>query len=298
MPFGAIENVDSYVPSQRFYSFLIDMARREGIEDLGLNVGQKFGADNIDPKMSMLLRQSPSLFQGILKASDLGNGSVSQIKMGILLPLHSSSTYFYFYPSCGSVHPVVRHIGWFGIQILIGIVRVFSGPHWQPTEIGLMMQNGPHRGIREQFRNVRMRVSRPCFYIKIPKAQLGIPPLNFDAAETAFNFEHTSDDFVSSLRQTLHAYVEERDLSIEFAAELCLISKRSLQRKLQNMGTCYSEVLDMARFDVASRMLQDPNMNVLNVAHRLRYSNPTHFSRAFRRIAGLNPRDYRKAHIR
>jgi len=297
LPYGVLEKVDSYVPSHRFYAFLTDMVRREGIEGLGLHVGQKFGADNIDPKMSRLLRQSSTLYQGILKACEFGNGSVSQIKMGILLPPHSSNAFLYIHPSCGAVNPVVRHIGWFSVQTLIGIVREFSGPHWLPAEIGLMMPNEPRRDIRERFPGVRLRVSQSCFYIIVPKARLSIPPLNFDAAEIAFTFEHTSDDLVGSLRQTLRSYVEERDLNIEFAAEMCLTSKRSLQRKLRNAGTRYSKVLDLARFDVASQMLQDPDMKVLDVAHRLRYSDPAHFSRAFRRIAGVNPREYRMAHI-
>jgi len=51
-------------------------------------------------------------------------------------------------------------------------------------------------------------------------------------------------------------------------------------------------VLNHARFRVASRMLQDPGMRVTDVAHRLGYSDVAHFSRAFRRIAGVSPSEY------
>jgi AraC-like DNA-binding protein len=105
-----------------------------------------------------------------------------------------------------------------------------------------------------------------------------------------------SSNFADSLKQVLHAYIQESNLSIEFAAEQCNISKRSLQRILAETGTCYSEVLDQARFDVASRMLQAPDTKVTDIADRLGYSCPTHFSRAFRRTAGVNPREYRLAY--
>jgi AraC-like DNA-binding protein len=93
----------------------------------------------------------------------------------------------------------------------------------------------------------------------------------------------------------LYAYIQESDLSIEVAAELCHMSKRTLQRRLTELGTRYLAVLAQARFDAARRMLQAPDMKVTNVAQLLRYGDSAHFARAFRRISGVNPSVYRQA---
>ena len=61
-------------------------------------------------------------------------------------------------------------------------------------------------------------------------------------------------------------------------------------------GTRYSEVLDQTRFDAASELLQDPDIKVTDVALQLGYSDSAHFSRAFKRVAGVNPRVYRQAY--
>ena len=103
-------------------------------------------------------------------------------------------------------------------------------------------------------------------------------------------------DFIGSVTKVLHSYIHESDLSLEFTAELCGMSKRSLQRKLKVTGTHYSEILENVRFDVACDMLQKPDMNVADIAHTLGYSDSSHFSRAFRRISGINPLGYRKQH--
>lgn len=57
-----------------------------------------------------------------------------------------------------------------------------------------------------------------------------------------------------------------------------------------------TEVLDQTRFDAASELLQDPDIKVTDVALQLGYSDSAHFSRAFKRVAGVNPRVYRQAY--
>ena len=130
------------------------------------------------------------------------------------------------------------------------------------------------------------------------KTLLSRPPFTHEAAtpgSSPIHYATFSNDFVGSLRQVLFSYIQEKDLGLKLVAELCNTSKRSLQRKLTEKGTRFSEMVDHVRFHAASRMLQDPDMTVTDVSHLLGYSDPTHFSRAFRRIAGVNPRMYRQA---
>jgi AraC-like DNA-binding protein len=217
--------------------------------------------------------------------------------MGLLQPPNNDHTYFFHSPSCDADNPAIEQIGWFGITGLIGMVRVFAGPKWHPSEIGVMTNRAPCLFIREQFWATRIRLSQPYSYITLQNELLSLPPLT-DESDTPspIHCEPLSNDFAGSLKQVLHSYIQENDLSIDYTAALCNTSKRSLQRKLTVSGTRYSEVLDQARFELACRMLRDPDTNVTNVAHRLGYSHSTHFARAFRRIAGVTPRAYRQAY--
>ena len=301
MPFLALENLNNYVPSHRFWAFLVNAARIEGIEDLGFRVGHKNGADSVDPKLTNLLQQSPTLYHGLLSASELTNKTISHCRLGLIQPAHSEQAYFFHSPSCDAQNPAIEQIGWFGLTMLIETVRIFAGPEWQPKEIGLMTHHLPCSSIREQFPGTRMRLSQDYSYIALDNALLSLPPFTQAAAKpksSHLDYDPCSEDFVGSLKQVLSSYIHEQHLSIDFASELCNTSKRSLQRKLKDMGTHYSEVLDHARFQVASQILRDSDMKVTDVARLLGYSDPTHFSRAFRRIAGINPRAYRQANLR
>lgn len=301
MPFCALENLNNYVPSHRFWAFVVNAARVEGIEDLGFRVGHKNGANSADPKLTNLLQQSPTLYHGLLKASELTNKTVSHCRLGLIRPAHSEQVFFFHSPSCDADNPAIEQIGWFGLTTLIGMVRAFAGPEWQPSEIGLMTRHLPCRSIREQFSGTRMRLSQDWSYIAFDHALLSLPPFIQATAEpgsSPLRYEPCSEDFAGSLKQILSSYIQEQNVSIDLASELCNTSKRSLQRKLKDMGTCYSEVLDYARFQVSSQMLRDLDIKVADVAQLLGYSDPTHFSRAFRRIAGISPRAYRQANLR
>ena len=64
LPWYALEDVNNYVPSHRFWKFLVCMSRSEGIQDLGFRVGDRFGADGGDPHMTELLYKAPTLYRG------------------------------------------------------------------------------------------------------------------------------------------------------------------------------------------------------------------------------------------
>jgi transcriptional regulator GlxA family with amidase domain len=77
------------------------------------------------------------------------------------------------------------------------------------------------------------------------------------------------------------------------AAELAGTSSRTLQRRLIRYGTSYAELGQEVRVQVARKMLSDDSMRICDVARMTGYENPQHFSRAFRRMTGLSPTEYR-----
>ena len=297
LPVCALEDVNNFIPSHRFWQFLIDMAYGQDIPDLGFHVGQKYGANSADPHLTDLLVRSPTLYQGLIKASELINRTVSHCKVGFVQPPRSQYIHYFHSPSCDANNPAIQQIGWFGILGLIGMARVFLGSKWQPDEIGVMLNHPPSRFIREQFSGTRIRLAQPYSWFSLDKSQLSSPPPGHQATAPgypALHHEVLATDFVGSVKQVMHSYVCEKKFTIDFIAGVCDMSKRSLQRRLAEKGTRYSIVLDEVRFDVAKWMLQDVNMRIADISEQLGYSDATHFARTFRRIAGVSPKVYRQ----
>lgn len=101
-------------------------------------------------------------------------------------------------------------------------------------------------------------------------------------------------DIVEILRLMLPSYLDERVPTLAEVAEMAGVSTRTFQRKLSQVELTYSDILDTVRFERASTILRDTDSKIIEAAFASGYTDPAHFSRAFRRIAGVTPRQFRE----
>lgn len=73
------------------------------------------------------------------------------------------------------------------------------------------------------------------------------------------------------------------------------MSVRSLQRKLQQSGTSFRQLLDQTREELARQYICDRGADLTEIAFLLGFSEHSAFSRAFKRWTGQTPSDMRRA---
>ena len=83
-------------------------------------------------------------------------------------------------------------------------------------------------------------------------------------------------------------------LSIDCIAEDLRLSKRTLQRRLQQQGANFAQLRDVLRFHYAIKYLIDEHMSVDAVSKALDFSDRTSFTNAFKRWTSLSPSVFRK----
>ena len=85
-------------------------------------------------------------------------------------------------------------------------------------------------------------------------------------------------------------YVSEQQ-----AASMLDTSVRTLTRRLSDHGLTYGALIDEVRFNAAREMLLTSEMKIVDVARSVGFEDHSDFSRMFRRIGGLTPREYVQA---
>jgi AraC-like DNA-binding protein len=70
------------------------------------------------------------------------------------------------------------------------------------------------------------------------------------------------------------------------------MSDRTLRRRLRKESTSYQEILDDVRAELAGHYLTKEKRGIEEVAFLLGFSDPSAFSKAFRRWTGQTPADF------
>ncbi|MDP3816484.1 AraC family transcriptional regulator [Pseudomonas sp.] len=94
-------------------------------------------------------------------------------------------------------------------------------------------------------------------------------------------------------RQVLCRLLPQGEPKREAVAHTLHLSQRTLQRRLQEEGSSFQQLLDDTRRELAQQYLGQPNLSLLEVAYLLGFADPSNFFRAFRRWFGVTPGEYR-----
>jgi AraC-like DNA-binding protein len=96
-----------------------------------------------------------------------------------------------------------------------------------------------------------------------------------------------------SLADAAAAMIAQRlssgEASLRDVARRLDLSERTLRRRLQQSGVSFSELVSRVRRDLADDWLQRTDFNLKHISYLLGYSDPTAFSRAYKRWTGRSP---------
>jgi len=238
-------------------------------------------------------RRAPTLLEGLRVSSRFARAEGSHVDFG-LEELGDSVLFWHRGPH--DDHPGFPQMETYFVQVLLGCARAFLGAGWEAPVIGLESPRVPEK-FQAAYPGSRVLVAQPLHFIEIPRALLSRPPVRRAVTRDASppSTSELPSGFAESLGGLLESYVSDGKLSLGFAAELAGLSTRTLQRQLRAAGVSFSDLVGSARYRVAARMLEDPAHTVTDVAHFVGYDDSSHFTRAFRRMAGVPPTDFRRS---
>lgn len=81
----------------------------------------------------------------------------------------------------------------------------------------------------------------------------------------------------------------------ETIANALHISLRSLQRKLREEDVTYKDLLEDTRRELAMQYIRESYRSIGEITYLLGFSEPSNFTRAFKRWTGMSPAEYRES---
>lgn len=129
----------------------------------------------------------------------------------------------------------------------------------------------------------------------VPNADVGLYPVLQQHAETLLQERTRSDQGIAAqvhaaiIRNLAHDRVR-----LSSIAEELKLSPRTLQRKLNEAGASFQQVLDQARFALATDYLRQDSLSLVDISFLLGYQEQSAFTHAFKEWAGVNPGAWRE----
>ena len=181
------------------------------------------------------------------------------------------------------------------ISIIIQVIRLCAGPKWLPPEVKI---SSSHKALPfpDEWKNIRFVWGSDTTDIKIPEKILALPvekqatKKTSDYKKTTGSAPYTALNFTELVR----TQILTKSLGIENAAQQTGISPKTLQRKLLQDNTSYSGIAEELRFELAQTRLKSSATPIHTIARELGYEHHANFTRAFKRMSGITPQEYRK----
>jgi AraC family transcriptional regulator, positive regulator of tynA and feaB len=109
-----------------------------------------------------------------------------------------------------------------------------------------------------------------------------------------------SDKRLQEVLRYIEVHLSDPKLSITTVAKGCGISTRYLSFLLKLHGTPFSTLVWEKRLKMASRWLaqsKPTDISISEIAYRVGFKSPAHFSRMFKRVYNVCPREHRAAGV-
>lgn len=293
LPTSLEEKAHHFIPLLRAVDFAEAAQRAQGIVDFGFQASQRLQFCHLSEKLRAVIGYSPTLFSALQQVCKWASLEDTVLTMWLERCDDHVKICSRLLGTAGVAH--LEHSQWLQNIFPIHIVRQFAGPGWVPATMAFEARYTPSSQTQSRWPGTRFLSGQAASWIDVPVALLGLPNLANDLPASPAEDEAGpyGNDIIGALRLMLPSYLDEGTPTVAEVAEMAGVSVRSLQRKLSGAGLSYSDLLGAARFENAARLLRDTDAKIIEVAFSSGYADPAHFTRAFRRLSGVTPRDYR-----
>ncbi len=294
-----LEDGDARAPAVSVARLWHEAGRLTGADTFGLDLGAAFSESTM-PLAGRLICASGSLGEGLARVfeyyrvfNDVHPADIKAEGDQVVVEVHTKAI-----PLALPRHAVEFAFSWF-----VAVASRAVGERVHLTRVSF--QHGPPRdaGAHARVFGCPVAFDADETLMVVPMHLLERPNASPDPYLVELLASHAQNllaklparaSTVARLRAVLAELLPRADASIELVSEAMGASPRSLQRKLREEGTTFSEVTDDLRADLAKEHLRGRAKSIAEIALLVGFSDQSAFHRAFVRWTGKTPGEFRK----
>ena len=297
LPAEIPDKPDGYLPKLPVLVFLDNISQREGIDECGLRTAHYQKTNRLTQLLFSHIAGAPTLKSALELFARFVR--IEDVSVKLWLAYETNHVRVCIHDSTPDVTATnLRIADWTQLTLFLKIIQMFTGNNWYPKRMGFAANASLHNYAYAQFPNTELHINQQYSWIEMPYHLLTLSSASHAQPSTtkiaAISETSLDINLPTALMHLINSYLHDDTLSINTLAEISGMSLRSLQRRLSETGTSYSELLEQVRIEKSMEMLENFESKIIDVAYSMGYSDPSHFSRAFRRVTGFSPRIYRQ----
>lgn len=186
------------------------------------------------------------------------------------------------------------------MALFIQLCRLTKSSEFKPTRVELQRPKPTNTAKFDAFFQCPIAYDSPDNSLFFSRSLLNEPLPNANPALARANDQvvidylkqHDKQDIISTLRALIIENLPSGTLDQNRIASELHMSARSLQRKLRERDSSFTQIVENVRKELAQSYLRDAARSVGEVTYLLGYTEPSNFSRSFKKWTGLSPAEY------
>ncbi|KHT62226.1 AraC family transcriptional regulator [Photobacterium gaetbulicola] len=188
----------------------------------------------------------------------------------------------------------------FAILFLVEFIRHATKQPWSPTYIAMQSDAADKLAQILKCKETKFFTKRKIGAVALSNEILNLPyhsAASFAVSSSSSNSPKTIT-YIESIYLALSPYLCKQSMTITEAAKILGTTPRTLQRRLSQEHTSFKHIRENIMLATACRLMEEKDFSLTDIAVELGYADIAHFSRAFRKLTGFPPKDYRKKFVR
>ncbi|GHD20131.1 AraC family transcriptional regulator [Halioglobus japonicus] len=292
-----LANPDWRIPQREFNALLAACVEESEDEAFGLVAAEQLQAQVLHG-LGLAWLASDSILDGLKRLVRFGKLLTTASNMKLSEDGDYIRLEFGPIPLSDNYHPAVRD---FGVGIVARMCHLSLGDFIPPASVQLERPRPANPERWESLLSTHVEFDAPHTSVAWYKSDILEPLVTGDPALARVNDEQAQAYLDGFLAHSISRDVVDKIVqhlpdgppSQQQIADAMHVSNRTLQRKLKEEGTSFMDLLQDTRLQLAQKYLSTPNRSVVETAYLLGFSEPSTFSRAFKRWTGTAPADFR-----